>query len=69
MNPVEKAIEIMGSQSKLAEAIGVTPSFVNQWLSGTRPVPPVRCKDIEAATGGKVTRLELRPDVFGEVAA
>jgi len=29
---------------------------------GVKPVPIWRCSSIEAATGGEVTRQELRPD-------
>ncbi len=65
---IEKAISICGSQKALADAVGVPASFVSQWLTGHRPVPPARCRAIEAATGGAVTAAELRPDVFGEPA-
>ena len=30
MTPIEKAIEAFGSQKKLAEALGVSPQFINQ---------------------------------------
>jgi DNA-binding transcriptional regulator YdaS (Cro superfamily) len=66
MSAIAKAVEVMGNQSKLADALGVTPGFVSQWLNGVRPVPAVRCKDIEKVTNGKVKREELRPDVFGD---
>jgi len=69
MSPIEKAVEILGGQTKLARAVGVKPSFVSQWLSGQRPVPATRCGAIESATGGKVTREDLRPDVFSSAAA
>jgi len=49
------------TQSALAKLIGVAPSFVNQWVSRERPVPVKHCLAIEQATGGKVTRKELRP--------
>jgi DNA-binding transcriptional regulator YdaS (Cro superfamily) len=35
---------------------------VSQWLK--RGLPLERCWDIEAATGGKVTKADLRPDRF-----
>lgn len=62
---ISRAIQILGTQKALAEAVGVTPQCVSQWVSGGRPIPPTRCRAIEAATGGKVTAHELRPDVFG----
>jgi DNA-binding transcriptional regulator YdaS (Cro superfamily) len=39
----------------------ITCQAVSQWVQ----VPAERCVAIEAATGGKVTRYELRPDIFG----
>jgi DNA-binding transcriptional regulator YdaS (Cro superfamily) len=50
------------SQSELAKLIGFAPSFVNQWVSGKRPVPVVACVAIEQVTSKAVTRQELRPD-------
>lgn len=69
MTPIERAIIEAGGQTSLAEAIGVSPSFINQLAKGDRPVPPARCRAVEQATNGKVTCAELRPDVFGTVAA
>mgnify|MGYP000945777653 CR=1 FL=1 len=59
---IAKACSILGSQANLANHIGVSPAAVNQWVSGHRPVPMLRCIDIERATGGAVTRRDLRPD-------
>lgn len=36
---ISKAIEKAGGVSNLARELGVTSSFVSQWLSGHRPVP------------------------------
>ena len=66
MQAIEKAVAAAGGQTSLANAIGVSPSFVNQWVNGSRPVPATRCRAIERAAGGKVTCAELRPDVFDE---
>lgn len=65
MTPIQRAIELVGP-SCLAKAIGVKPQFVTALGSGERPVPPGRCLAIEKATNGRVTRYELRPDVFGQ---
>ncbi|MGH8651331.1 MAG: transcriptional regulator [Gammaproteobacteria bacterium] len=40
------------------------PQAVQQWTAAGR-VPPDRCLAVEHATEGKVSRYELRPDVFG----
>ncbi|WP_425602034.1 transcriptional regulator [Stenotrophomonas maltophilia] len=61
--PIQRAVEVAGSQSVLAKLAGASPQFVHQWVTGRRPVPARYVLGIEAATG--VTRYELRPDVFG----
>lgn len=63
---IKRAVEIVGSQSLLAKAIGAHKVLVNQWVLGQRPIPARWCIPIEQATGGAVTRYQLRPDVFGE---
>lgn len=69
MNSIKKAAQVLGSQQLLAVELGVSPSFVSQWSTGVRKVPATLCKDIERLTGGAVTCLDLRPDVFGDQAA
>lgn len=59
---IEKSCQIVGGQAALARAIGVTAPAINQWLSGARPIPIERCVAIERATGGEVSRKELRPN-------
>lgn len=67
MNAIDKAVELAGGRTKLAELIGVTPQFIWQMQRGIRPIPAALCRRIEAATG--VKREDLRPDVFGQVEA
>lgn len=64
MSVLEKASQIVGSQAKLAKKLGVHPMAITHWKK--RGVPPKRCKEIEAATGGQISRAELRPDIFGD---
>lgn len=52
------------AQADLARAIGVTPGLVWQWLHGHRRVGAERVLGLEAATGGAVTRHEIRPDLY-----
>lgn len=63
--PISRAIEIVGSQADLARLLETTPSFVNQWATGKRPMPARFAIPIERATNGAVTRYDLCPDVFG----
>lgn len=51
--------------SDLAKAIGVSRQIVSHWRTGRCRVPAERCRAIEKATGGAVTRHDLRPDIFG----
>ncbi len=51
-----------GRGAEVANAIGVHPVMVSQWISDAKPVPPERCPAIERATKGAVTVEELRPD-------
>jgi DNA-binding transcriptional regulator YdaS (Cro superfamily) len=66
MNAVEKAVSIMGSQTALANKLKITPQAVNNWLVMGQ-VPINRVIGIEKATNKKVTRYQLRPDIFGDV--
>lgn len=65
-SPIEQAIDAAGGRSALADRLGVHRSLLSQWLTGHRPVAAKHCIAIEEATGGAVTRYQLRPDVFGE---
>lgn len=71
MSPIKKAAVVMGSQKKLAEAIGVTPGRVWQWIHQPElprnRIAPDKCNLIERATNGQVRREQLRPDIFGPV--
>lgn len=64
MRAIDKAIQIVGGKSSLARAIGVSPQMVSQWARAVKPkpIPVTRCIAIEQATGGEVTRKDLRPD-------
>ena len=46
------------------EAVGVPTSNVSMWRRGKQRPPADKCKLIEQATLGAVTRKELRPDIF-----
>lgn len=57
---VTAAINAAGGVAKLASLISVSSQAISQW---TR-VPAERVLQIERATGGKITRHELRPDLY-----
>ena len=59
-NALERAITEAGGTAALARSINVTPQAISQWDR----VPAERALAVEQATGGKVTRHELRPDLY-----
>lgn len=59
MTPLERAIQIAGNQTALANALEVDPMTVSHWKS--RGIPPKRVLSIFHVTG--VTPHELRPDL------
>lgn len=56
------------TQEAFAKEIGVTQGMVARWVAGVKPTAE-RAADIERASGGKVSRLELRPEIFGPLHA
>ncbi|MGE0716898.1 MAG: transcriptional regulator [Alphaproteobacteria bacterium] len=61
---VERAVRCVGGQASLARKCGVSQAHVWHWLHKTRRVPAERVLAIESATGGHVSRHELRPDIY-----
>ncbi len=62
MNLSDYLSEHKVTQAALGKHLGVTQSAVAQWLRSK--VPAERVLAVEAATGGRVTRHELRPDLY-----
>lgn len=73
MTPIEalrKAVELAGGQSAFARALGgrVRQGHVWYWLNAEgAQLPAEYCAAAERAPGvdGRVTRRDLRPDIFG----
>jgi DNA-binding transcriptional regulator YdaS (Cro superfamily) len=63
--PLEKAIKIVGSQYRMAKILGKRQSVIWYWLKSGH-VSAEFVIPIEQATGGQVTRHELRPDIYPE---
>lgn len=56
-----KAHPDIKTKRKVAEICGISPPALNYW----KRVPSEHCIELEQASGGTVTRYEMRPDVFG----
>lgn len=59
---IERAISILGSQAKLADACGVKQPSIWQ-AKDTQRCSAELAMAIERATDGQVTAIELRPDL------
>jgi DNA-binding transcriptional regulator YdaS (Cro superfamily) len=60
---LDRAIKLAGSVNKLAKAVGYTQNAVWKAKDCGRITAELAIR-IEAATGGKVTREQLAPQVF-----
>lgn len=67
MDAIDRAAEVLGSQTALADLLGVSKGAVSQWKDSGRRVPAEYCPLIERATNGKVRCEDLRPDVAWDV--
>lgn len=61
-HPLKRVVDMVGSQTRLADLLNVKPPTVNQWVTGVKPIPVKRCLQIERIVGGAVTAEELHPD-------
>lgn len=61
---IARAIEACGTQAALAAAIGVKQQTISKLLNRERPISGEIAARIHRATGGRVSRHELRPDLF-----
>ncbi len=59
---LQKAVEIIGSQHKLARLCGVSSTAVWKWLQSSKRVPPTYVLRVEAATG--ISRHLLNPEIY-----
>ena len=55
-----RAFAVIGSRYKVAKYFKITPAAVQLW----KYVPDRRVLGVEKLTGGRVTRHELRPDLY-----
>ena len=60
-NPVTRAIQIVGLYS-LAKTCNVSYQAVLKWER--KRIPAERVLAVERATGGRISRYELRPDIY-----
>ena len=56
-----------GAKSDLAAKLGISRTWMSQIISGRRICSPELALAIEQLTLGEVKRVDLRPDLFGEM--
>lgn len=66
LKALNKAIKIAGGQTALALLINKRQQHVWTWVNRDKQTPATEARLIDEALNGKVTRYDLRPDVFGE---
>lgn len=59
---IERAIEFAGTQSKLADLIGVTQQTISHWKKLGIVSDVAKCAEIERVFDGKVRCEELNPN-------
>jgi len=64
-NLIARAVKLKGSQQKLAEAAGCTQQQISYLLNDASGISAEMALKMERATGGAVSRHELRPDIYG----
>lgn len=62
---IDRAVELFGSQKKLADAVGCSQQHISLLIRGEVKVSAEIALALDEATKGEVSRRELRPDLFG----
>lgn len=61
---VRRAIEVKGSQQKLADAAGCSQQQISFLLNDAENISAEMAIKIDLATDGEVRRSDMRPDLF-----
>jgi DNA-binding transcriptional regulator YdaS (Cro superfamily) len=64
---LNRAIEIVGSQTAFGRLLSVSQMSVSRWSRGVVAFPPEHVLTVERETG--ISRHDLRPDVYGPASA
>lgn len=68
MNDIEafaQYVTEVGGRAEAAKRLGITVGMVGHVLNGVRSISIDRAKEIEVQTDGRITRHDLRRDIFG----
>ena len=67
LHQLDRAIACVGGLSKLAQAIGEGQTTLSNWRKRGTVLKAEYCTAIERATGGQVTRRDLRPNDWQQI--
>ncbi len=59
---LRRAVALIGSQTNMGRALGISQAAVSKWLKGGAVLPAEHVLRVEAHTG--ISRHELRPDLY-----
>lgn len=62
IDALKQIIGLFGNQNALATKLGIKQSSISKWLS--RQIPANQVIKLEKLSKGKVTRYDLRPDLY-----
>ena len=61
---LRKAVGKLGSQNRLAEAMGCSQAKVSWLLLTAKEISPKDALAVDRATGGEISASDLRPDIW-----
>lgn len=60
-----KFVDEVGGRAEAAKRLDITVGMVGHVVNGVRSLSVERAKLVEAQTEGRISRADLRPDIFG----
>jgi DNA-binding transcriptional regulator YdaS (Cro superfamily) len=65
---IERVIDVLGgTQAKAAEALEISQAHVSDLKTGALTISPELSVIVEIKTKGQVKRVDLLPDIFGDL--
>lgn len=64
VNTLNRVISEYPTKAAFCRAVGMKPQFLTNILSGKKTITPRYALEIEKVTNKRVTRQQLRPDIY-----
>jgi DNA-binding transcriptional regulator YdaS (Cro superfamily) len=61
---IEKAVSEFSTKAEFCRAVGMKEQFLTNILNGTKKISPRYALAIENVTDKRITRQQLRPDIY-----